>query len=170
MPAQQAAIDADYHALLGKIPDGPAKTAGIALGEQAAAAIVAAVAFLPFARGLLAGQAFFFRDLSLHFFPLRRFALEGLRAGELHLVDQLLARLQLPLLLGAGPRADSPTIRDSITTCGVAVSRLSISCRTAGRYVGISRMIKVFVRWSTTIAPRLDITLWSVGTISEALA
>jgi len=41
MPAQQAAIDADYHALLGKVPDGPAKTAGIALGEQAAAAIVA---------------------------------------------------------------------------------------------------------------------------------
>jgi membrane protein YfhO len=49
----------------------------------AAAAIVAVVSFLPFARGLLAGQAFFFRDLSLHFFPLRRFALDGLRGGEL---------------------------------------------------------------------------------------
>ncbi len=41
MPAQQAAIDADYQALLGSVPDGPAKTAGIALGEQAATAIVA---------------------------------------------------------------------------------------------------------------------------------
>jgi hypothetical protein len=41
VPAQQAVIDADYQALLGSIPDGPAKTAGIAVGEQAAAAIVA---------------------------------------------------------------------------------------------------------------------------------
>jgi len=41
MPAQQAVIDADYQALLGTIPDGPAKTAGIALGERAADAIVA---------------------------------------------------------------------------------------------------------------------------------
>ena len=41
MPAQQAVIDADYQALLASVPDGPAKTAGVALGEQAAAAIVA---------------------------------------------------------------------------------------------------------------------------------
>ena len=41
MPAQQAAIDADYQALLASVPDGAAKTAGIALGEQAATAIVA---------------------------------------------------------------------------------------------------------------------------------
>ena len=41
MPGQQAAIDADYQALLGRVPDGSAKTAGIALGEQAATAIVA---------------------------------------------------------------------------------------------------------------------------------
>jgi len=41
MPAHQAVIDADYQALLGSVPDGPAKTAGIALGEQAATAIVA---------------------------------------------------------------------------------------------------------------------------------
>jgi hypothetical protein len=51
--------------------------------SHAAAAVVALVALLPFARGLLAGHAFFFRDLSLHFFPLRRFALDGLLAGEL---------------------------------------------------------------------------------------
>ena len=44
MPAQQAAIDADYQALLGPVPDGPAKAAGIAVGEQAAAAIVASCA------------------------------------------------------------------------------------------------------------------------------
>ena len=41
VPAQQAVIDADYQALLGPVPDGPAKTAGIALGEQAATAILA---------------------------------------------------------------------------------------------------------------------------------
>jgi len=41
MPAQQAVIDGDYQALLGSVPAGPAKTAGIALGEQAATAIVA---------------------------------------------------------------------------------------------------------------------------------
>ena len=41
MPAQQAAIDADYQAALTPIPDGPGKTNGIAVGEQAAAAILA---------------------------------------------------------------------------------------------------------------------------------
>jgi hypothetical protein len=41
MPAQQAVIDADYQALLASVPDGQAKAAGIALGEQAATAIVA---------------------------------------------------------------------------------------------------------------------------------
>jgi len=40
VPAQQAAIEADYEAALKPVPDGPAKTAGIAAGEQAAAAIV----------------------------------------------------------------------------------------------------------------------------------
>jgi hypothetical protein len=44
MPAQQAAIDADYQAALKTIGDGPAKTAGIAVGEQAAAAVVPACA------------------------------------------------------------------------------------------------------------------------------
>ena len=44
MPTQQAAIDADYQAALKAIGDGPAKTAGIAVGEQAAAAVVAACA------------------------------------------------------------------------------------------------------------------------------
>jgi PAP2 superfamily len=41
MPAQQAVIDADYQALLGSVLDGPAKTAAITVGEQAATAIVA---------------------------------------------------------------------------------------------------------------------------------
>jgi hypothetical protein len=36
LPAQQASIDAAYQAMLAKIADGPAKTAGIAAGEQAA--------------------------------------------------------------------------------------------------------------------------------------
>ena len=45
MPAaQHPAVEADYGALLGSVPDGPAKAAGIALGEQAATAIVASCA------------------------------------------------------------------------------------------------------------------------------
>lgn len=38
VPSQQAAIEADYQAALKAVPDGPAKSAGIAVGEQAAAA------------------------------------------------------------------------------------------------------------------------------------
>jgi len=41
VPSQQAAIDSAYQAALSAIPDGPAKTAGITLGEQAATAILA---------------------------------------------------------------------------------------------------------------------------------
>jgi PAP2 superfamily len=41
MPTQQAAIDADYQAALKPLADGPAKTNGIAVGEQAAASIFA---------------------------------------------------------------------------------------------------------------------------------
>ena len=41
MPSQQASIDAAYQAALVQIADGPAKTAGIAVGEQAAAAVLA---------------------------------------------------------------------------------------------------------------------------------
>jgi len=44
VPAQQAAIDADYQAALRSLPDGSAKSDGIAVGEQAAAAVVAACA------------------------------------------------------------------------------------------------------------------------------
>src|SRR5437762_2058024 len=44
MPAQQAAIDADYQALLATVPDSPAKTNGIAVGEQAATAVLASCA------------------------------------------------------------------------------------------------------------------------------
>jgi hypothetical protein len=47
------------------------------------AAAVAFAALLPFARGLLLGRSLYFRDLSLQFMPLRLFALEGLRGGEL---------------------------------------------------------------------------------------
>jgi len=41
VPSQQAAVDTAYQAALAKIPDGPAKTAGIAVGDQAAAAVLA---------------------------------------------------------------------------------------------------------------------------------
>jgi len=44
MPAQQAAIDADYQAALKLLPDGRAKTDGIAVGEQAATAVLASCA------------------------------------------------------------------------------------------------------------------------------
>ena len=47
-----------------------------------ASAAVALAAFLPFLRGVLTGQSFYFRDLSRQFFPLRRFAVEGLLEGE----------------------------------------------------------------------------------------
>jgi len=43
MPSQQAAIDADYDRALKLVPDGPAKTSGVAVGEQAAAACLARV-------------------------------------------------------------------------------------------------------------------------------
>ena len=42
MPAQQASIEAAYQAALAKIADSPAKAAGIAVGEKAAAAVLAA--------------------------------------------------------------------------------------------------------------------------------
>jgi hypothetical protein len=41
MPTQQAAIDADYQAALKSVPDGAARTGGIAVGGQAAAACLA---------------------------------------------------------------------------------------------------------------------------------
>ena len=44
MPAQQAAIDADYQAALKPLADGRAKSDGITVGEQAAAAILASCA------------------------------------------------------------------------------------------------------------------------------
>ena len=42
-PTHQAAIDADYEAALKLVPDGPAKTSGIAVGEQAATGCLARV-------------------------------------------------------------------------------------------------------------------------------
>ena len=44
VPAQQAAIEAYYRAALKPLPDGRAKTDGIAVGEQAAAAVLASCA------------------------------------------------------------------------------------------------------------------------------
>jgi hypothetical protein len=42
VPAQQATLDALYAASLAGVPDGPAKTGGVAVGEQAGAAMIAA--------------------------------------------------------------------------------------------------------------------------------
>ena len=44
LPAVQPATDAAYQAALAKLPDGPAKTAGIVVGEKAAAAVLAQAA------------------------------------------------------------------------------------------------------------------------------
>jgi hypothetical protein len=46
-------------------------------------AAVATIAFLPFLKGILLGRCFYYRDIFGQFFPLRRFAVEGLRHGEL---------------------------------------------------------------------------------------
>lgn len=55
------------------------------LRSRASLPVLAAcgIAALPFAHGLALGHAFFFRDLSGAFFPLRRFVVEGLLRGEL---------------------------------------------------------------------------------------
>jgi len=44
LPAQQAAIETDYQAALKAVPDGAAKSSGIAVGEQAANAVLASCA------------------------------------------------------------------------------------------------------------------------------
>ena len=49
----------------------------------AVASLVGLAAFLPFLRGALSGASLYFRDLSVHFFPLRHLALDGLRQGQL---------------------------------------------------------------------------------------
>ena len=54
VPSQQMAIDAAYQAALAMLTDGPAKTAGIAVGEAAAAAILASRAD----DGSAAGEAY----------------------------------------------------------------------------------------------------------------
>jgi hypothetical protein len=51
--------------------------------DLAGGAAVALLALVPFLRGLASGASFYFRDLALYFLPMRRFALEGLAAGEL---------------------------------------------------------------------------------------
>ena len=44
MPPQQSAIEADYQAALKSVPEGPAKSDGIAVGERAATAVLASCA------------------------------------------------------------------------------------------------------------------------------
>ena len=69
--------------------------------EALAAVLVGAVAFLPFFRGVVSGASLYFRDLALYFLPLRRLALDGLRAGEVRLWNPFLHEgvpLSLPAL------------------------------------------------------------------------
>jgi hypothetical protein len=57
-------------------------TIGERLRAAVPSALLALVVLLPAAPGLVLGQSFYFRDLSRAFFPFRRFAVEGLRQGE----------------------------------------------------------------------------------------
>jgi hypothetical protein len=69
--------------------------------ESRVAALVGLVAFLPFLRGTLSGASLYFRDLSLYFLPLRRFALDALRSGHVPLWNPYLHEgepLALPAL------------------------------------------------------------------------
>jgi hypothetical protein len=66
-----------------------------------AGGLTALVALAPFLRGLASGASFYFRDLSLYFLPVRRFALQGLAAGEVRLWNPLVHEgvpLSLPAL------------------------------------------------------------------------
>jgi hypothetical protein len=45
--------------------------------------VTALASFLPFAAGVATGGAFYYRDLGFYFFPVRRFVVEGLLAGEM---------------------------------------------------------------------------------------
>jgi hypothetical protein len=56
-------------------------------GSLAALLLVAALASLPFVRGLASGHSFYFRDLSRQFFPMRAFVAEGLREGQVRWWD-----------------------------------------------------------------------------------
>jgi hypothetical protein len=70
------------------------------VGFRLAGALVVLAAFLPFARVLLSGQSFFFRDLSVAFFPERRFFLEGLVQGDWRIWNPLVqegVHINLPL-------------------------------------------------------------------------
>lgn len=69
--------------------------------EALGAALVATLAFLPFLRGAWSGASLYFRDLARYFFPLRRYALDGLARGELRLWNPLVHEgvpLSLPAL------------------------------------------------------------------------
>jgi hypothetical protein len=69
--------------------------------DLAGGALVALVALVPFLRGLASGASFYFRDLSLYFLPIRRFALAGLAAGEVRFWNPLVHEgvpLSLPAL------------------------------------------------------------------------
>jgi hypothetical protein len=66
----------------------------------AAGSIAALLAFVPFARSVLRGESFYFRDLALYFFPVRRFVVEGLRGFEV--------RFWNPYVHGGAPVALPP--------------------------------------------------------------
>ncbi|HSD27336.1 MAG TPA: YfhO family protein [Vicinamibacteria bacterium] len=82
------------------VPPQPAEARRERLRSIGAGAIAAALAFLPFARGVLRGESFYFRDLALYFFPLRRFVVEGLLHRE--------ARFWNPYVHGGVPLALPP--------------------------------------------------------------
>lgn len=111
--------------------------------------LVMAATLLPFLRGLLAGHCFYFRDLSLQFFPLRRFAVEGLRAGELRFWNPYVHEgvpLALPpvaypfdLLQGLLPNEAGFSL-----LLALHVPLAALGFFTLGRSLGLSRLAAAF--------------------------
>lgn len=107
------------------------------------AALVAFAALLPFLRGLVAGNAFYFRDLARYFFPMRRFVVEGLRAGEIrfwnpyvHEGERVLAPVSYPLDL---LQALLPDERGFTLLMALHVPLAAIAFLALGRGSGLSR-------------------------------
>jgi hypothetical protein len=116
--------------------------------DVAAAALLALVTFTPFVRGALTGQTFYFRDFSTSYLPLRLFALEGLRHGELRYwnpyahegVPMPYPPLSYPLEL---PGVLSPTAQTFSLLLALHVPLAAIAFLILARGLGLSRPASV---------------------------
>jgi hypothetical protein len=116
----------------------------VATQDLAAAALLAVVTFSPFVRGALTGQTFYFRDFSTSYLPLRLFALEGLRHGELRYwnpyahegVPMPYPPLSYPLEL---PGVLSPTAQTFSLMLALHVPLAAIAFLVLARGLGLAR-------------------------------